>query len=362
MQQDSDDVRVMVAALQQLGIDIEENWASAEMTVRGCEGRFPTEGGDLFLGNAGTAMRPLTAAVAAAGSGHFMLDGIPRMRERPIRDLVEGLAQLGVDIECTAGTGCPPVSLDARGLKPGTIRLKGSASSQFLTALLMATPLTRGGDVEIEIVDDLVSAPYVHMTIKLMQRFGVDVHLVDGLHRILVPGDQVYQSPGEAFIEGDASSATYFLAGAAITGGRVTVRGCGNDSLQGDIRFAEVLERMGARVMWSPHSISVERPVSRPLVAVDEDCNDIPDAAMTLAVLALFAQGTTTIRNVYNWRLKETERMKAIVTELRKLGAVVEEGHDFCRITPPSQVHLVRYFADRRSFFAVPIGVDRDVR
>ena len=341
----------MVAALQQLGIKIVENRTSAEMTVRGCEGRFPTEGGDLFLGNAGTAMRPLTAAVAAAGSGHFTLDGIPRMRERPIQDLVEGLTQLGVDIECTAGTGCPPVSLYARGLKPGTIQLRGSASSQFLTALLMATPLTRGGDVVIAIVDDLVSAPYVHMTIKLMQRFGVDVHLEDGLHRILVPGDQVYQSPGEAFIEGDASSATYFLAGAAITKGRVTVHGCGSDSLQGDIRFAKVLERMGARVMWSPHSITVDGSSSRHLVAVDEDCNDIPDAAMTLAVLALFAKGTTTIRNVYNWRLKETERMKAIVTELRKLGAIVEEGHDFCRITPPAQVLSAQwYFADRRSF------------
>lgn len=328
----------MVSALQKLGINVTENWDAFEMIVQGCEGRFPVQGGELFLGNAGTAMRPLTAAVAAAGSGSFTLDGIPRMRERPIQDLVDGLTQLGAEIQCTAGTGCPPVYVLAKGLQPGSVQLKGSASSQFLTALLMAAPMTKGGNVEIRIIDELVSAPYVHMTIKLMERFGARVCLEDGLNHIVVPGDQIYQSPGEAFIEGDASSATYFLAGAAITGGRVTVHGCGSESLQGDIRFAQILEKMGAQVEISPHSITVTRAPGTSLKAIDEDCNDIPDAAMTLAVLALFADGTTVIRNVYNWRLKETERMHAIVTELRKLGATVQESHDTCTITPPNHV------------------------
>lgn len=328
----------MVAALQELGISIDEKWDMKEMTVLGCNGLFPKQGAELFLGNAGTAMRPLTAAVAAAGSGTFTLDGVPRMRERPIQDLVDGLKQLNVQIECINGTGCPPVRIEAEGFRPGIVHLKGSSSSQFLTALLMATPLTSGGDVEIRIVDTLVSAPYVEMTIKLMKRFGIEVQCKDGLQHIVVPGQQKYKSPGTAYIEGDASSASYFLAGAAITGGTVTVHGCGTESLQGDVRFASLLEKMGAKVEWQPHSITVTG--SHTLKAIDEDCNDIPDAAMTLAVLALFAKGTTVIRNVYNWRLKETERMKAIVTELRKLGATVQEEHDTCIITPPKTVRF----------------------
>ncbi|KAI8469338.1 MAG: 3-phosphoshikimate 1-carboxyvinyltransferase [Monoraphidium minutum] len=338
---DSDDIRYMVGALKALGVKLEERWEAGEMVVHGCGGRFPVEGGELFLGNAGTAMRPLTAAVAAAGRGTFVLDGVARMRERPIADLVDGLVQLGVDAECTMGTGCPPVTVKAAGLPPGKVQLSGSVSSQYLTALLMAAPLSTGPEgIEIIIKDELVSQPYVDMTVKLMRRFGVEVQLLDGLTHMRIPGQQTYKSPGEAYVEGDASSASYFLAGATITGGTVTVEGCGSDSLQGDVRFAEVMGLMGAKVEWAPYSITVTGPAAfgSKLVGIDHDCNDIPDAAMTAAVAALYAEGPTAIRNVYNWRVKETERMVAIVTELTKLGAKVEEGRDYCVITPPASV------------------------
>jgi len=333
---DSDDIRYMVSALKALGVQLEEDWENLRMTVHGCGGRFPVEGGDLFLGNAGTAMRPLTAAVAAAGRGTFVLDGIARMRERPIQDLVDGLVQLGVKASCTLGTGCPPVEVQAEGLPAGTVRISGSVSSQYLTALLMAAPLcTDPAGVEIIIVDELVSKPYVDMTVKLMARFGVVVEQVDGLQHMKIPGRQTYKTPGKAFVEGDASSASYFLAGATMTGGTVRVIGCGSDSLQGDKRFAEVMGLMGATVEWEANAVTVTGPPGGKLTAIDHNCNDIPDAAMTLAVAALLADGTTTIRDVYNWRVKETERMVAIVTELRKLGAEVEEHRDYCVITPP---------------------------
>lgn len=326
----------MVSALKDLGITLEEDWPASKITVHGCGGRFPSTGGDLFLGNAGTAMRPLTAAVAAAGRGTFVLDGVPRMRERPIQDLVDGLVQLGVDATCTLGTGCPPVRVVADGLPSGRVELSGSVSSQYLTALLMAAPLATGEvGIEIVITDELVSKPYVDMTIKLMARFGVKVEQLDGLQHLRIPSNQRYTSPGMAYVEGDASSASYFLAGATITGGTMTVEGCGSDSLQGDVRFAEVMGLMGARVEWQPYAITITGPSRGQLKAIDHNCNDIPDAAMTLAVAALFADGTTAIRDVYNWRVKETERMKAIVAELTKLGAEVEEGRDYCVITPP---------------------------
>lgn len=299
---DSEDVRVMVSALQDLGVEVEPHWSDREIQITGCDGHFSSTGGTLFLGNAGTAMRPLTAAVAAAGQGEFVLDGIARMRERPIADLVDGLRQLDVEVECTTDSGCPPVQLRAAGLRPGKVSLKASASSQFLTSLLMAAPLTRGGDVEIEIIDELVSAPYVYMTIKLMERFGAKVVLKDDLNHIIIPGDQSYSSPSEVFVEGDASSASYFLAGAAITGGRVKVEGCGSESLQGDVRFAKVLESMGADVEYSKHSITISRKAGSKLRAIDEDCNDIPDAAMTLAVVALFAEGS--VIQLYDLKVK----------------------------------------------------------
>jgi len=332
---DSDDIRYMVGALKALGVEIVEEWDKAQLTVTGCAGKFPEEGAELFLGNAGTAMRPLCAAVAAAGRGEYVLDGVARMRERPIQDLVDGLVQLGVDAECTLGTGCPPVRVRAAGIPAGKVGLKGSVSSQYLTALLMAAPLCKeDAGVEIVITDELISQPYVDMTIKLMERFGVKVEKLDGLQHLRIPGNQTYVSPGKAYVEGDASSASYFLAGATITGGKITVEGCGSDSLQGDVRFAEVMGLMGAKVEWEPYSITITGPAAfgEELKAVDHNCNDIPDAAMTLAVAALFAKGQTVIRDVYSWRVKETERMKAIVNELTRLGVPIAEYHDYCEI------------------------------
>eukprot|EP00897_Mesotaenium_endlicherianum_P000705 jgi/Mesen1/10635/ME000894S10210 len=365
---DSDDVRYMLGALTTLGVQIEEERSLNSVVLTGCGGRFPAgkchtqphnsgtsvnravNGQDskkdvnLYLGNAGTAMRPLTAAVAVAG-GHarYLLDGVPRMRERPIGDLVEGLRQLGAEVSCVLGTNCPPVSVNAMGGLPGgTVRLSGAVSSQYLTALLMAAPLALG-DTTIEMVDKLVSVPYVDMTLRLMERFGVSVRKIGEWEKFVIAGGQSYRSPGKAYVEGDASSASYFLAGAAITGGSVLVEGCGTDSMQGDVKFAEVLEMMGARVEWTEHSVRVtggpvDATSGKRLKGIDVDMNKMPDVAMTLAVVALFADGPTAIRDVGNWRVKETERMIAICTELRKLGATVEEGPDYCIITPPERI------------------------
>lgn len=334
----SDDIRYMKSALDALQIKYKESGVS-DTTVHGCGGALPVNSAELFLGNAGTAMRPLTAALCTPrATGEFILDGTPRMRERPIIDLVDALSQLGADVQCSQ-TGCPPVTIrnSAKGLQGGLARVSGKISSQYLSALLMAAPLATS-DVRIEIKDELVSVPYVKMTINLMKRFGVHVQCNDDNTVFIVPARQHYVSPGEIFVEGDASSASYFLAGGAITGGPVTVKGCGKDSIQGDVQFANVLEQMGANVEWKPNSITISRDLTTRLKGVDVDAGDIPDAAMGLATTALFADGQTAIRNVFNWRVKETERMKAIVTELRKLGATVEEGHDYCVITPPEQV------------------------
>ncbi|GJP33774.1 hypothetical protein CLOM_g18287 [Closterium sp. NIES-68] len=351
----SDDVTYMLAALHSLGVPLVEIPDKRRVIVTGSGGVFPagregSEGAegdvvDLFLGNAGTAMRPLTAAVAVAGGNKsYVLDGVPRMRERPIGDLVSGLQQLGCDCECSLGTNCPPVRVAAKGGLPGgTVKLSGAVSSQYLTALLMSLPLAKG-DSYIEMIDKLVSVPYVEMTLRLMERFGVAVQTEGVWERFAIPGNQTYISPGRAFVEGDASSASYFLAGAAITGGTVTVHGCGRSSLQGDVHFASVLEQMGATVTWAEESVTVTGPPPaangsiRRLKGIDVNMNKMPDVAMTLAVVALFAEGPTAIRDVGTWRVKETERMIAICTELTKLGAHVEEGPDYCIITPPERV------------------------
>lgn len=335
---DSDDIRYMKDALTALGVH-HELADETTLIVDGCAGVFPTNTADLFLGNAGTAMRPLSAALCTPrATGAFVLDGTPRMRERPIVDLVDALRQLGADVSCS-DTGCPPVRIatSPAGLPGGSASVSGKISSQYLSALLMAAPLA-SSDVELFIKDELVSLPYVKMTLNLMCRFGVTVKVTDKFGRFSVPAGQVYKSPGEMFVEGDASSASYFMAGAAISGGKMTVRGCGSESVQGDVEFARVLEQMGARVEWEANAITVSRDPGVTLKGVDVDCGDIPDAAMSLATTALFAQGKTAIRNVYNWRVKETERMHAIVTELRKLGANVEEGRDYCVIEPPAEV------------------------
>ncbi|KAH6822972.1 RNA 3'-terminal phosphate cyclase/enolpyruvate transferase [Perilla frutescens var. hirtella] len=370
----SDDIHYMLGALRTLGLHVEEDKANQRAVVGGSGGLFPAskEAKDeiqLFLGNAGTAMRPLTAAVVAAGgNASYVLDGVPRMRERPIGDLVTGLKQLGADVDCYLGTNCPPVRVVGKGGLPGgKVKLSGSVSSQYLTALLMAAPLALG-DVEIEIIDKLISVPYVDMTLKLMERFGVSVEHSDSWDRFLVRGGQKYKSPGKAYVEGDASSASYFLAGAAVTGGTITVEGCGTSSLQGDVKFAEVLEKMGAEVTWTENSVTVKGPPRdafgrRHLRAIDINMNKMPDVAMTLAVVALFADGPTAIRDVASWRVKETERMIAICTELRKLGATVEEGPDYCIITPPEKLNVtaIDTYDDHRMAMAFSLAACADV-
>lgn len=345
---DSDDIKYMLDALEALQIPMIRH-SLQKVTITGQNGPIhspnPERMMELFLGNAGTAMRPLPA-VLCMGTGQYFLDGVPRMRERPIQDLIDGLIQLGCNITCVPETGCPPVTIYANGPFIGNrnANISGKMSSQFLSSLLMSAPLING-NVTISIIDELISAPYVALTIGLMKQFGVIVDIIGNLDEVgpssspptFVLAEQTkYTSPGYILVEGDASSASYFLAGAAITGGTVTVRGCGLASVQGDIAFVNVLEQMGATVTWTADSITVSRDkVNNPLIGVDVDCGKIPDAAMTLAVVALFAKGSTTIRNVYSWRLKETERMKAIVNECTKLGAIVEEFHDYCIIHPP---------------------------
>ncbi len=328
---DSDDTRVMLAALQKVGVGVTALGGGA-WRVEGCGGVFPVKDADLFMGNAGTAIRPLTAALALSG-GHYRLSGVPRMHERPIGDLVDGLLQIGADVRYTGTPGFPPLAIHPARVKlAAPIRLRGDVSSQFLTALLMALPLT-GEAAVIEMTTELISRPYIEITLNLMARFGVDVERA-GWQRFTIAAGQGYRSPGVLHVEGDASTASYFLAAGAIGGGPVRVEGVGRDSIQGDVRFAEALEAMGARIEWGAQHIEARAPASGKLKAFDLDLNHIPDAAMTLAVAALFADGRCVLRNIASWRVKETDRIAAMATELRKLGAIVEEGADFIAVTP----------------------------
>jgi 3-phosphoshikimate 1-carboxyvinyltransferase len=320
---DADDTRVMQAALSSLGI------AVAEGKIKGAGGAFPVKKAELFLGNAGTALRPLTAALAFSG-GEYRLSGVPRMHERPIGDLVDALRGIGARIDYAAREGFPPLLIHPGQIRAQTLKVKGEVSSQFLTALLMARPIT-GVASTIRVEGELISKPYVEITLNVMRRFGVEVQR-EGWSSFTVPGRN-YVSPGKITVEGDASSASYFLAAGAIGGGPVRVSGVGRDSIQGDVRFAEVLERMGARVVLRENEIEVANP-SRRLKAIDMDLNHIPDAAMTAAVMALFAEGPSVLRNIASWRVKETDRLAAMAAELRKLGAEVEEGADYLRIVP----------------------------
>jgi 3-phosphoshikimate 1-carboxyvinyltransferase len=350
---DSEDVAVMVAALSALGVRLEGTLAAGRLRVEGRGGPLPGGEHALFLGNAGTAMRPLTA-VLTLGQGSYTLSGVPRMHERPIGDLVTALRGLGAEIACPQREGYPPLRIAARGLAGGEAALSGRTSSQYVTALLLAAPYARAS-VTVRIVDTLVSAPYVAMTIALMERFGVRVEREDW-RRFHVPAGQRYRSPGRALVEGDASSASYFLAGAAIRGGTVRVEGCGTDSLQGDARFAAVLERMGARVRWEPAAIEVSG--GAPLRGLSADLQDMPDAAMTLAVAALFAEGPTTLRGIGNWRVKETDRMAAMAAELAKLGARTEVGADTLVVHPPAHLHAARIatYEDHRMAMAFSLA------
>ena len=344
---DSDDTRVMLAALGRLGCAIEQR-PDGVLRVQGLGGQLKTHEADLFLGNAGTAMRPLTAALALLATeqgGAFRLSGIPRMHERPIGDLVDALRQLGCPVECLGQEGYPPLRLgngQPSNLKlDQPIRVRGDVSSQFLTALLLALPLVaREQPVVIDVVGELISKPYIEITLNLLARFGVVVQR-DGWARFTIPAGSRYVSPGLVHVEGDASSASYFIALGAITPARegtngVTIEGVGLSSIQGDIRFVEAARQMGADVTGEANRLHIRRG-QWPLNAIDLDCNHIPDAAMTLAVMALYADGTTTLRNIASWRVKETDRIAAMATECRKLGATVEEGLDFIRITPPTR-------------------------
>ncbi|MGE0357708.1 MAG: 3-phosphoshikimate 1-carboxyvinyltransferase [Burkholderiales bacterium] len=327
---DSDDTQVMREALARLGVALVPG-GPGEWTVTGAPAGFPRKSATLFLGNAGTAFRSLTA-VLALGDGHYRLEGVPRMHERPIGDLVDALRQAGARIDYAAKPGYPPLAISPRERPEGAVvRVRGDVSSQYLTGLLLALGAT-GGGVRVEVEGELISRPYVEMTIALMRRFGVEV-ATPGAQAFVVPAGARYASPGTIDVEGDASSASYFLAAGLLGGGPLRVEGVGRASLQGDVRFTEVIEAMGGQVASGEDWIEVRgRP---PLVPLDADLNAIPDAAMTAAVLALFASGPSRLRNVASWRVKETDRLAAMATELRKFGAKVEEGEDSLAIVPP---------------------------
>ncbi|MDS0788876.1 3-phosphoshikimate 1-carboxyvinyltransferase [Proteus vulgaris] len=329
---DSDDIRHMLNALKALGVQYQLSNNNTVCDIEGLGGEFKTNSPlELFLGNAGTAMRPLAAALSL-GSHDIVLTGEPRMKERPIGHLVDALRQGGASIDYLEQTDYPPIRLRG-GFKGGNVAVDGSVSSQFLTALLMTAPLAEQ-DTTITIKGELVSKPYIDITLALINTFGGKIEN-QNYQQFVVKGGQQYQSPEKYLVEGDASSASYFLAAAAIKGGTVRVTGIGKNSLQGDIHFASVLEKMGAKIRWGDDYIECERGS---LKGIDMDMNTIPDAAMTIATTALFAKGDTVIRNIYNWRVKETDRLAAMATELQKVGAIVEEGHDYLKVTPPQQL------------------------
>ncbi|SNS37696.1 3-phosphoshikimate 1-carboxyvinyltransferase [Noviherbaspirillum humi] len=331
----SDDTHVMLMALQKLGVRWEQKGASQDYLVHGAGGTLPVHSADLFMGNAGTAIRPLTAALAVMG-GDYTLHGVARMHERPIGDLVDALNGIGCRIDYTGEPGFPPLHIQRGHIADRRLKVRGNVSSQYLTALLMAAPLmAKEQAVTIEVIGELISKPYIEITLNLMQRFGVEV-VRDGWSAFTVPAGSRYASPGAIHVEGDASSASYFLAAGAIAGGPVRVEGVGRDSIQGDVRFVDALRQMGADISLGDNWI--EARSTGALKAIDADFNHIPDAAMTVAVAALYADGTSTLRNIGSWRVKETDRIAAMATELRKLGAAVEEGADYLRVTPPERL------------------------
>ena len=336
---DADDTQVMRSALRQLGLTVTDQ-ANQVCIVEGCGGKFPVQDADLFMGNAGTAMRPLTAALAMQG-GNYRLSGVARMHERPIRDLVDGLRQVGAKIAYELQEGYPPIKISAADiLIQDVVKVRGDVSSQFLTALLMALPLVAKEPVRIEVIGELISRPYIDITLKLMARFGVVVACPDQ-QSFVIPAktsEAVYRSPGQLSVEGDASSASYFLALGAIGGGPVKVLGVGNDSIQGDVAFADALALMGAKITKGEDWIEVAgvENVNGKLSGITMDCTEIPDAAMTLAVAALFAEGPTRLNNIASWRVKETDRIAAMAKELKKVGAIVEEGADYIVVQAPA--------------------------
>ena len=359
---DSDDTRHMRTALTALGVLL-TNDDAGECIVTGNGGTFQHDGQppiELYLGNAGTAVRPLTAALCL-GRGDYVLRGDPRMHERPIADLTDALQQLGADIRFLETPGFLPLAIHATGLRGGTVTVRGDVSSQFLTALLMAAPLAQQ-PLDIHVEGELVSKPYIRITLASLAQFGTHVQHDDALSHFHVEPTALV-SPGNFLVEGDASSATYLLAAAAIGGGPVRVEGIGKRSVQGDIAFVEVLAQMGADVRWGDDWVEVRRGGANRLRAVDLDLNHITDAAMTVATAALFADGTTRIRNVWNWRVKETDRLAAMATELRKLGATVVEGEDSLTITPPARLRAatIDTYEDHRIAMAFSLAALGDV-
>ena len=337
----SDDTAVMLTALEQLGCRITQDGTTA--VIDGLGGQLAQRQAKLYLGNAGTAMRPLTAALALLG-GDFELSGVPRMHERPIGDLVDALRQLGCRINYLGQDGFPPLHIQPGDFKLGApIQVRGDVSSQFLTALLLALPLVASQPITLEVVGELISRPYIEITLNLLARFGINVQR-DGWQRFTIPAVSQYRSPGSIHVEADASSASYFIALGAIAtravglndAQSITITGLDEGSIQGDIRFIDAARRMGAVIESGSNSLQIQRG-AWPLKAIDLDCNHIPDAAMTLAMMALYADGTSTLRNIASWRVKETDRLSAMACELKKLGATIEEGQDYLRITPPAR-------------------------
>ena len=330
---DSDDTRVMLDALRTLGVGVARQGDSDDYAITGVGGAFPVKQAELFLGNAGTAFRSLTAACALSG-GEYVLKGVPRMHERPIGDLVDALRLLGAKIDYLGQEGYPPLAIHPGSYTGASTKVRGNVSSQYLTGLLMTLPLL-GITTQIQIEGELISKPYIGITLAMLRRFGIEI-AQDGWASFTVDAQARYTSPGEIWVEGDASSASYFIAAGAIGGGPVTVVGAGSESVQGDVLFADAMAQMGAVIEKTANSITARAPASGKLKGISIDCNHIPDAAMTLAVAALFANGPTTLTNIASWRVKETDRIAAMATELRKVGAAVEEGADFIRVTPPA--------------------------
>lgn len=339
---DSDDTRVMRGALAVLGVQCSELSSDGEIAVRGCGGQFSGNDADIFVGNAGTAARSLVAtlALAATNEAHYRVDGVPRMRERPIGDLVDALRAIGAHVEYSGNEGFPPLAIKGGAIAiDRPIPIRGDVSSQFLTGLLLALPLVTARQqrpATIEVVGELISKPYIEITLAMMAQFGVNV-VRDGWQRFVVPPCS-YVSPGHYLVEGDASSASYFIAAAAIGGGPIRVVGVGRNALQGDVKFADAIAAMGATIEYEDNAIIASGPANGVLTPMQADMNHIPDAAMTLAVAALFANGTTKLTNIASWRVKETDRIAAMATELRKLGAQVEEGADYIAVTPPARL------------------------
>jgi 3-phosphoshikimate 1-carboxyvinyltransferase len=338
----ADDTERMIEALRALGVALDRDADSGACVVSGVDGAFPMRAGKFFLGNAGTAFRPLTAVLAALG-GNYELSGVPRMHERPIGDLVDALRALGCDLRYLGKERYPPLAIGAAGAAAGMqANIRGDVSSQFLSALLMALPLAQGSTTAattVNVVGPLISRPYVDITTNLMRRFGVAVATPDDT-TFVVPAGAIYRSPGTLTVEGDASSASYFLAAGAVGGGPVRVTGVGRDSIQGDVAFADVLAGLGAEIRFGPDWI--EARAGKRFAGGTIDCVAIPDAAMTLAMTALFADAPTTLTSIGSWRVKETDRIAAMATELSKVGAVVESGEDWLRVSPPTRANPLR--------------------